>query len=71
MNTKSALVVAFVSTCTLFIAHAFFVNGDYIEPQIAKGNTKWWAVAFVYYMTAHFLANMAIGALAPRVLAMS
>lgn len=53
----TALVSALVSTCVLFIFHAFPLNTQVIEKRLAaeKDSVLWWGVASLYYFVI-FLA---------------
>jgi hypothetical protein len=52
----TALVSALVSTCVLFIFHAFPLNSKIIEKRLAaeKDSVLWWAVASMYYFVIFF-----------------
>jgi hypothetical protein len=69
-RTSRIILVAFVATVTLFLAHAFVLNSKYIEPKLAAARGSdaavWWAIAFAYYFGAHLLAGFAIQAFKPN-----
>jgi len=58
MNT--ALVSAIVSTCVLFIFHAFPLNTMVIEKNLAadKDSVKWWAAASLYYFVIFLVVSI-------------
>jgi hypothetical protein len=57
---ESLIVEAVIYTTTLFIAHAFWLNRDVIEPAMAQHKRGSYVAGFAYYATALALAIFAI-----------